>query len=221
MLGGGAMVFRDQKPATKDLDLVFLDEKSCECFASFLKGLGFVREKSGLLEPEYAEMGADGIWKTASDFRLDLFVRWVCKALELTPSMVERSALLGVYGNLSVRLVSNEDVVLFKSVTDRDRDLADIAAVVRSSGVDWDLILNECKVQSSKRPWHGWVYDKLVVLKETRGIDAPILPELEKLSEKDVVRAGFQRRLEQGMSRKEALADLRRMGFSEKEIEWL
>ncbi|MFA4946712.1 MAG: DUF6036 family nucleotidyltransferase [Candidatus Micrarchaeia archaeon] len=216
LLGGGAMAFRGQKNATKDLDLVFESEGEARVFAEALKKNGFQKQK--IVEKEYAEMCAAGIWEEEKGFRVDLFVMSVCNALKLNSSITKRSELLGAYGKLTIKMFSNEDVVLFKSITERPDDANDIAAIVRQSGVDWDVILEEATRQSGERNWYGALYNKLLELNEIHGIQPQITGEVDKLYKRNVLREAFNRRLEQGLTREEALKELKKAGFSQKEL---
>lgn len=217
LLGGGAMAFRNQKAATKDLDLLFENAGDCKLFSSALSNLGF-SEKPGL-EKAYSEMAASGgIWENGSGFRFDLFVGMVCNAIRLSRGVKKRSTKLGSYGNLEVMLVSNEDVILLKSITEREDDTNDIAAIIISSQVDWSIFLGECRAQSGERPWFGPVLDKLNELREKRGIDAPITREIEKLYQLSAIRDAYKIRLAKGMAREVAITELKKLGFTEKEI---
>ncbi|MEM3555970.1 MAG: hypothetical protein QXF56_04600 [Candidatus Micrarchaeia archaeon] len=145
----------------------------------------------------------------------DLFVKTVCGALKLSDAMSDRSEMLGKFGRLTVRVVSNEDVVLFKGVTQRPDDVNDIAAIVRTSGVDWGIILDECVLQSRKKLWYGLLYDKLVELKEKHGIDAPIKKKLLELDRKAVLKEVYCE-MRKRMSKKEGLKHLEKEGLRER-----
>ncbi|MBU1197962.1 hypothetical protein KJ765_05640 [Candidatus Micrarchaeota archaeon] len=216
LLGGGAMVFRDQKTATKDLDLVFVTDVDCKAFISAIEKIGF--KPADGLETAYLKMEAAGIWHDKNGFRFDLFVRVVCGCLELMPSIEKRAEVFGEFGRLKVRTVSNEDVILFKSITERPDDVDDIAAIVRTSKIDWKVILEECQLQSAKRSWHGLVCNKFNELAEKHGIDAPIRREVCRLDRESVVREAFGRRIKSGMDREAALTELRKMGFTKGEL---
>jgi hypothetical protein len=217
LLGGGAMCFRNQKIATKDLDLVFEDAATFKSFFATIEKIGFKREKN--LESEYEKMMAAGVWKDNGDFRFDLFVKTVCNALELSERIVGRSENLGEYGNLVVKMVSNEDVILFKGITERLDDVNDIAAIIRTSKIDWDIVFEECKLQSRKRAWYGLLYDKLIEIKEKHGIDAPIIKKLQELDNKVLLKEAYDLRIKKGLSNEEAIRELVKMGFTRKQIE--
>lgn len=219
LLGGGAMCFRDQKAGTKDLDLIFTSRKDFRDFASAIKKIGFTEAKQ--VETEYADMMAAGIWRNKDDFRMDLFINTVCRALSLTEKMVRRSKILSEYGRLTVRLVSNEDVILFKGITERPDDVDDMAAIIRRSDINWDAVLEECISQSRTTAWYGLLADKFADIEEKYRITVPIAGKLLELDRKVLVRNSFEMRLKKGISRKEAMADLLKKGFVKKELEGL
>jgi len=195
LLGGGAMCFRNQKNATKDLDLVFASAREYNEFVKILPKLGFKAQAA--VSSEYADMNAAGIWDEPNGFRLDL---------------------LGVYGKLFVQAVSNTDIVLFKSITERSDDAADIASIVRSSKVDWQAVLNECKMQSKDRPWYGALLNKLYEIKDKHGINAPIAKQVEELYKASLIQHKVSQLQEGGMAKEEIRAELKRRGFTDREI---
>jgi hypothetical protein len=216
LLGGGAMCFRDQKPGTKDLDLVFTTQKEFQAFSDALSESGF--HEIGKLESAYEAMHASGIWQNKEGFRYDLFVKTVCNALSLSAGMLTRSKPHAVYGKLDVRIVSDEDVVLFKGITERNQDLDDIENIVSSTSVDWEIIFKECKDQSKERIWYGPLYDKLAAISQ-RNVPIPILDRLLKLDDMAIVREAFEAQLKKGLSRKEARAALMEREFTKEEID--
>ncbi len=219
LLGGGAMAFRNQKPATKDLDLVVKKKQDAERLFAVLAELGFTEKH--MLEREYAEMKAQGIWENQYGFRIDLFVNRVCNALELSRGVSKRSETFKVFGKLTIKILSNEDIILFKSITERADDANDIAAIVRMSRVNWDVILEEAGAQSSKRNWYGALYNKLDEIKEKHGINAPIMGKVLKLYREGLLQEAFALRLKKGMTREEALTDLKKQGFTKTELDKL
>lgn len=215
LLGGGAMAFRNQKASTKDIDIVVGSKKEADEISLALIGLGY--EKRGDLEREYEEMNAEGgIWEAAGHVRVDLFVKVVCGCLELTPSVRKRSEKLGEYGKLTVNLLSNEDVILFKGITERVDDVNDIAAIVRSSNIAWDTVLQECTDQSGKRAWFGLLLNKIEELK-LQGIDIPIERKLIALDKRRLLHEAYRLRLKK-MTAKQAAEKLRELGFTNKEL---
>ncbi len=217
LLGGGAMCFRNQKNATKDLDLVFRDADSFNAFARAIAKLGFFEPRK--IATAYKEMEASGIWENKDGFRLDLFVNKVCGALELSEQMAARSEVLGAYGNMTVKIVSNEDVILFKGITERIGDADDIAAIILSSRIKWDIVLAECAAQSKAKAWYGLLYNKLIELEERHKITIPVARRLRKLDNAAILKEAYATRINRGLSHKSAVKELIGIGFTKKEIE--
>lgn len=221
MFGGGAMVFRNQKLATKDLDVVFENAWFSKKFATALEPCGFHKVK--ILEKPYEDMAASGIWEKADKFRIDLFVKTVCNALEITPSIVKRSEVLGAFGKLTVKMFSNEDIVLFKGITQRSADVDDIAVIVTSLGpnMNWDVVLQESVLQSEKRPWHGPLLDKLREIDKNYKITAPIIDQLQELYYVAFLLQYYKMKKEEGKTHEEIIAIIKAEGATEKELKQL
>ena len=217
LIGGGAMVLRNQKNATKDLDLVFHNQNDCKEFSRALRSLGFKAKFE--LELAYEEMKADGIFDDGLGRRIDLFTEKVCGALKLSRKIIARSQPLELSGNLSIRVFSNEDVILFKGITNRTDDLNDIAAIVRASNPNWDTVLDECTQQGKTRDWSCALYDKFAQIKDSHEIDVPITRKLLRMCRKRMVRDAFDGYLKEGKTRAQALVELKKKGFSKKELE--
>ena len=217
LLGGGAMAFRGQKPGTKDLDLLL--ENNFQ-LPQLHKALGRAKFSPVIkLGRTYEDMQVSGgVWDNSDGFRIDLFVEKVVDKLSLTPPMKQRSTPLGTFGNLQVNSVSNEDIVLFKSVTGRPDDTADMAAIVRQTPFDWNVMLTECALQSKTRPWHGHMLEALRDLKERFGIDAPITRKLESLNKDNILTDAYRMKLEKGLAPEQIVDELVGMGFSKRKV---
>jgi len=216
VLGGGVMCFRGQKTGTKDLDIVFVESAPADDFCKAAKKEGFEAVKR--LESPYQLMDAHAVLENVDEFRLDVFSGKVCGKLALSKTMRLRAERFGSFGNLDVFLVSNEDVILFKAVTERARDADDIAAVIRLSRVDWNIIVEECKEQSKGVSWHGMLHNKLIEIQERHNITSPIIKEVAAYNERDILEAKYAQLQRGGMGKKEALAELKKRGFSKKEL---
>jgi len=130
LIGGGAMAFRGLKNATKDVDFLVENAVDAAALVKTLEETGYRGRK--VLAPDYEQMLASAVLENDDGFRVDLFTRKVCNALELTPSMKARAKERLVYPpNLEIRLVANEDLVLFKGITDRQGDLDDMEIIIR------------------------------------------------------------------------------------------
>jgi len=118
------------------------------------------------------------------DFRIDLFQTSVCGKFSVTDSMAGRSREYLVMGRLAVHFCSNEDVFLFKTMTERSGDIEDCISLAKR-GIEWEIILAELKNQirlSGQNVWITWVGERLDILAD-EGLYIPILGEVERLSE--------------------------------------
>jgi hypothetical protein len=94
--------------------------------------------------------------------------------------MIERCDQSFEYGNLNVHLLSLTDIFVFKSITEREGDLEDVALIARQADLDWESILQEIKTQEDRTGqfFSFAVLDTLDVLDERHNIVAPITDRL-------------------------------------------
>ncbi len=80
------------------------------------------------------------------------------------------------FKNLRLKLLSLEDVLLFKSITDRVGDLDDIAVIVRRTKVDWKMVLDTYwkEERLTKTHFCFTILDNLEILQERERIRVPI-----------------------------------------------
>lgn len=181
LIGGCAMILYNAKVATKDIDLVLLSANEAESVVKALTRTGF-----RVVVPEnhvYCRLGTAIMMEDKKGMRVDIFVETVCRKIKVTGSMAARSKLHSRYGNLEVYLVSPEDIFLFKSVTEREGDLDDMARLAER-GLEWRTILKECEAQSGDVILEGCLAVRLLELEGERGIVSPITAELEEITEK-------------------------------------
>lgn len=105
-----------------------------------------------------------------SGIQLDLFNQVVCNALELSETITKRATHHTDMGKLHIHLISMEDIVLFKSITEREADLDDIRTLAEV-GLDWNIVEEECLNQKNSGLWADLVLVKMANLKEKHGID--------------------------------------------------
>ena len=107
--------------------------------------------------------------------------------------MSRRANIIYSGRELIVFRLSNEDMFLMKGMTERDRDLEDMALIARS-GINYDLVFEECKAQSDEdsrgNVWEASLYEKCEELRGKYGIDVPIRKKLMKISEEKITKAG-------------------------------
>ena len=176
LIGGGNMMLRGMKTATKDIDFVLEGRAEFETLRDALREIGF--ERKTRIERTYMDM-APSLVVERDKMRIDIFTKTVCNALRLTREM-ERHAETKAIGNMELGLLSLEDIFLFKSITDREGDLED-CRIIAERGMDWRRIL-ESVLQQEKatgRYFSFSVLDTLHALEERYGIKAPILKKLD------------------------------------------
>ena len=195
LIGGCSMVLRDYKLATKDIDVVFTNPSDIKEFTDALKELGFKEVVE--LPKEYAALGASAVLRNAKGFQFDLFHSLVCRGLEITERMKDRAEFYGSFGNLDVYMMTAEDIFLFKSITEREADILDMRTLAER-GLDWDIIKNECILQEKRRIWEYFLVDRLEELKSRFGIDAPIIRELWRRGDDELIRRVFTEILKDG-----------------------
>jgi len=181
LIGGCAMILYNAKVATKDIDLVLLSANDAESVVSALSKTGF--KVAVPRDHVYFRLGTAVMMEDNRGMRIDIFVETVCRKVKLTSGMAARSKLHSRYGKLDINLVSPEDIFLFKSVTEREGDLDDMARLAER-GLDWHTILEECAVQSGEVILEGYLAVRLQELEEQKGIVSPIKAELEEITEK-------------------------------------
>lgn len=180
-IGGAVLLEQGLKAATKDIDIVVETKKEFIELQQSLKKIGFISKIPG---KEYLQMNLSQIFQRG-DFRIDLFEKEVCGRFSLSKGMINRARKAISLGHIEVYLCSNEDIFLFKTMTDRDGDLADCESLV-GAAVEWKIIIDELKSQinmSKQDVWITWVGERLDIL-EDRGMIIPVMDELNILRNK-------------------------------------
>jgi hypothetical protein len=143
LIGGGALTLDDLKNATKDIDLIVRKESELQQLWRVLRSAGY--EPEGELAEEYDELEAAFILQK-DHRRFDVFHEQVAGVLYLSEPMISRSRHLFTENRLSVRMVSLNDIFLFKSVANREDDVDDMIRIAEG-GVDDDVIVEEIMTQ--------------------------------------------------------------------------
>lgn len=181
VIGGVALLHQGLKSATKDIDIVVYTKEE---FIEFQKALEKLSFQPKIPKREYAHMNLNQIFQKG-DFRIDLFEKEVCGRFSLTKDMMQRAKNVIDLDHITVSLCSNEDLFLFKTMTERDGDLDDCMRLVEP-GIKWKIILQELQNQinqSKQNVWITWVGERLDIL-EDKGLIIPIMNELNKLRNK-------------------------------------
>lgn len=143
LIGGGALTLEGLKNATKDIDLIVREKSELKQLWSVLRSAEY--EPQGDLAEEYDELEAAFILEK-NRRRFDVFHEQVAGVIYLSESMVSRSRHLFDDGRLSVRMVSLNDIFLFKSVANREDDVDDMVRIAQG-GIDDDVIVEEIMTQ--------------------------------------------------------------------------
>jgi hypothetical protein len=144
LIGGGAMAFRDLKNTTKDIDLFVSSGTDLGQLQATLLDLDYeiIREPS----TEYDELGAQRIIENDERCRIDLFNQQVVDKLVLSDGIRGRSERYIETGQLTVALVSPEDIFLFKAVAGRTDDIEDMFALMQT-GLEFAVVEDELTIQ--------------------------------------------------------------------------
>jgi predicted nucleotidyltransferase len=179
LIGGAVLLYHDAKPGTKDIDLIVNSKEEYESLINTLKKNDFALEKP---TREYHKLNLENIL-IKDNYRFDIFNKIVCNNLFLSENMIKRAKLIKEYKNIRLFTCSLEDILVFKSITDRDGDIDDCQSIARTNP-DWNIVLEEIIYQtkkSGKDVWITWFEERLNLL-EDRGVDIPILKDIRKLS---------------------------------------
>jgi hypothetical protein len=171
LIGGLSMMHHGLKAVTKDVDVVLRGEADGKRFEAALGKCGFQRQRG--LSKAYEALGATTVMEGADGMRFDVFVGNVCRKLRLTRGMRQRAERLDLEGRLRLMATAPEDTFLFKSVTDREDDLADMASLA-GLGLDWEAMLGELRRDPANYRYLPHFASKLDALEELHGIVAPI-----------------------------------------------
>ena len=183
IVGGSAMLYHGVKEETKDVDIVFDDEDSKEAFEKILRDLEFKERDIRIL---YFKKRNTPLLLQRGEERIDLFVKKVI-TFEITETMKERVEKVYEYSNLTVKVVSPEDIILFKCATERAGDRIDASNIIKNFNVNWNVIIdeavNQTKLESYLFP--VYLYDFLEELKEDFKANIPneVLRKIRKISE--------------------------------------
>ena len=174
LLGGANLILRGLKDTTKDIDVVVEDKKTFRVLVGALREQGYTERQD--LAAAYEDINPSIVLEQQGFPRWDIFVEVVADALHMTPAMRERSDKKRTFGNLTVNLLSLTDIFVFKSVTEREGDLEDVALTAQQGAVDWQQVLDEVETQEymTEQYFSFAVLDTLDLLVERYDIDVPI-----------------------------------------------
>src|SRR3989344_7006925 len=175
LIGGCAMSFRGIKDRTKDIDIVMLTRNDLNRLRDAMLQIGYKQTTD--LEEFY--LSAVMVFEKGNS-RIDLFLRDICKQLQFTERMAERAELYKKINNLHVYLASNEDIFLFKAITDRPHDIDDCISLLKRN-MSNSVILSEMKAQTKEHHWCFWVYEKLCQIDDRINDTKGLKDEVKKI----------------------------------------
>lgn len=141
-IGGTAMMFHGIKDATKDIDLVFTDEKDRTVFIKAIEKLGYEKHASRIV---YFEKKNVPLMFSRGDERFDLFLTKII-SFTFSSEMIEQASK-HQFGKLLIYIATPEDIILMKCATDREKDLDDARNIINSQDINWDRLVERAKTQ--------------------------------------------------------------------------
>lgn len=179
VFGGEGMRIRKLKRSTKDIDIVLEDKASITLVEGGLRKIGYKPLSGDEITIVDRKLEPSGIFIKEGYPRMDLFVKRICNAFLLSNSMKIR-AESKVIGKLRLYIMSNEDIFLLKSITDREGDIYDMIALAKASGFDWKTVINELYYQEEiiGRHFCRHFLDSIELIEERSGIRAPFYNDL-------------------------------------------
>ena len=184
VIGGSAMLYYKLKEATKDIDIVLLNENDRQYVLKTMKTLGYAERNSKIL---YVNKRNVPILLQRDQNRFDLFNRKII-SLKFSDGMVNRVNLVYEYKNLIAKVVSPEDIIILKCATDRAGDRLDAANIIKNTNINWNILfeeaINQMNFVGDAIPLN--LYQFLLELKEDLKIDIPddLIKRLEDECEK-------------------------------------
>ena len=188
--GGTAMMFYGYTDETKDVDLLFETTEDRDLFIAALTRLGYTETSPiRIYELRKARAKTAPLMYKRGDTRFDLFAEKIFQTL-LSPRMRDDVAATHDFKEqhlLHVNVLQPEQIVILKSVTDRQNDFDDILTILeRTKTFDWQYVMDEVGWQYAHGD--GWVVfdmeETLQQLKKHLLIEEKYLTQLYALGAK-------------------------------------
>lgn len=188
VIGGSAMLYYKLKDATKDIDIVLLNENDRNYILKLMKSLGYSERNARIL---YINKKNVPILLQRGQDRFDLFNRVIIN-LRFSDGMADRSNIVYEYANLIVNVVSPEDIIILKCATDRAGDRLDAASIIKNTNINWDTLskesVNQMTLVGDVIPLN--LHQFLLELKEDLKVEVPdnFIKNLESECEKILIK---------------------------------
>lgn len=190
-IGGNAMMFYGFKKLTKDVDLVFTNREDLNKVKKALYDSGFEEKTNIKIFKNYDVIDTKPIMMEGKETRFDLFCKEII-CFKMSDSIIGRIKESHEFGNLVIKVVSPEDIILLKSATERVKDREDASELIKRFNIKWNVIVEEAMHQTEldKPLFVVFLYEFLLELKEDFKADVPdnVLKELLKMSEEEMVK---------------------------------
>ena len=175
LFGGEAMRIRALKRATKDVDAVVEDERAFQLVGNTLKSMGYRPLRGREITETDRKLRTSAILTKEDYPRVDLFVRQICGAFLLSNTMKARVDTRE-FGELKVHILSNEDLFLLKSITDREGDVYDMLTLAKAPGFDWHTVIQELYQQEELTGRHfcRHLLDSIETIEDRARVRSPI-----------------------------------------------
>lgn len=143
--GGTAMMYYGYKNATKDIDLYFKTENDRNEFIKAIEQLGYTkRSLKGVYTEEKQKSLGKPLMYVRDDERFDLFANKIISTTlvdDFDKRVYARHDFSMGKNVLIVNVLSKEDLIFLKSITERERDFDDILTIIeKEKTIDWDYI---------------------------------------------------------------------------------
>ena len=162
------------------------------------------------MDDDYQGLGATGCVENDDECRLDIFNQQVANKFILTNRVRERSELFLDTDRLTVRLVGNDDIFLFKASAGRDDDIEDMNILVQAR-LDYDVIRDELEAQIDRLGDDQsmiFANEALMELGERYGVATPIKDQIQELTDRYYRGLDVLRALDEPMTVDELAAEL-------------
>ena len=174
-IGGSAMMFYGAKETTKDVDLVFIKKEDFNLMKKTLYKIGFNEKKNIAKIFEHYEVAEKKpVMMEGRDTRFDLFLEEVI-SFKISDSIMERAKEIHEFGNLIIKTISPEDIILLKCATEREKDREDAFELIKRFNIDWDVMIKESLHQTKigGDVFPVFLFDFLFELKNKLKADVP------------------------------------------------
>lgn len=127
-IGGTAMILKNIKETTKDID--FLTDEKQERIRKLFVLAGLREEQSS---------GMCNIWYL-EDLRIDLFYNEQIMGFSLPDDWKEKSEKIKNIGKVKLFILNWEDIIITKIARNEERDIEDIKRIIKTQKIDFEKL---------------------------------------------------------------------------------